>query len=69
MGNMTQNMAMWDRIARAVIALVLIYLAVSGVVLGFLAVLAWVVAAIFLLTALVGFCPLYRLFKLNTLHR
>jgi hypothetical protein len=55
-----------DRIIRVVIAVA----ALAGAfVVGFASVWAWVlvaVAAIMLVTAAVGFCPLYRLFGLST---
>lgn len=60
------NMGSWDRRIRAAAAVVL---AVVGVLVGpggVVAVVLYVVAAILLVTALVGFCPLYRLVGLST---
>ncbi|HEY3365623.1 MAG TPA: DUF2892 domain-containing protein [Symbiobacteriaceae bacterium] len=61
---MKVNVGTADKLVRVVIALVAGYL---GYVTG--GVWAWVgyaVAAIMLVTAAVGFCPLYTLFGLNT---
>jgi hypothetical protein len=55
-----------DRIIRVVIAVAAL---VGAVAMGFSGVLAWVlvaVAAIMLVTAAVGFCPLYRIFGIST---
>lgn len=61
-----KNMGSLDRVLRIVVALVLAYLAVTGVVTGGIAVGAWIVAAIFLVTSLIGFCPAYRLIGVDT---
>ena len=61
-----KNMGSLDRVLRIVVALVLAYLAATGVVVGGIAVGAWVVAAIFLVTSLIGFCPAYRLIGVDT---
>jgi len=55
-----------DRIVRIVLGVVLAALAVTGVATGALAVVAWVVAAILLVTGAVGFCPLYAIFRFST---
>ncbi|HRW19193.1 MAG TPA: DUF2892 domain-containing protein [Dermatophilaceae bacterium] len=62
---MTTNVGSTDKIARIVVAVVAAALALF-VVKGTLAIVLWVVAAIMLLTGLVGFCPIYRLFGINT---
>ena len=63
---MKRNMSNVDRIARTVIALVFIYLYFGGIVPGALGVALVVLGAVFLLTALLAFCPLYVPFKLST---
>jgi len=60
------NEANWDRIARVVSGIVLLYLGLGGVVSGGLGVVLDIFGAIFLLTGLVGFCPLYSLVKFST---
>lgn len=63
---MTRNESGLDRIIRVVIAIA----AVAGAAaLGFGSVGAWillVVAGIMLVTAVTGFCPLYRVFGIST---
>ena len=66
---MNLNMGKADRLIRTIIAVILIGLLIGGQVTGSLAILAGVVAAIFLVTSLVGFCPLYRLLGLSTCGR
>jgi hypothetical protein len=60
------NEASWDRIVRIVLGIVLLYLGLGGVVVGALGIVLDVLGIILLLTGLVGFCPLYALFKLST---
>jgi len=64
---MKHNMSKTDRIVRAVIAALFAYLYFGGIVSGTLGIVLMVVAVIFLLTAAIGFCPLYTLFKISTL--
>ncbi len=60
------NVASWDRIARVVLGVILLYLGLGGVLSGALAIVADVAGAVFALTGAVGFCPLYMLFKFST---
>jgi len=55
-----------DRIARVVLAAVFAYLYFGGVVTGTLGIVLVVFGAVFLLTAVLAFCPLYVPFKLST---
>jgi len=66
---MTVNMGNIDRVLRLVIAVVLMWLTFDGTIGGALGIAAWVVAAIFVFTALFGFCPLYRLIGVSTCPR
>lgn len=63
---MKRNMSNVDRIVRTVIALVFIYLYFGGIITGALGIVLVVLGAVFLLTALIAFCPLYVPFKLST---
>jgi hypothetical protein len=63
---MKRNMSNLDRIIRVVIAAVFAYLYFGGIVTGAFGIVLLVVAAVFLLTSIVAFCPLYVLFKLKT---
>lgn len=55
-----------DRIIRLLIAAVAIFLYFNGTLTGTIGIVALVVAAIFTLTSLVSFCPLYRLIGAST---
>jgi hypothetical protein len=63
---MKNNMSSIDRIVRVLIAAVIGFLVFSKILTGALAIILGVVAVVFLVTALIGFCPLYSLFKLST---
>ncbi len=66
---MKPNMGGADRIIRILIAAVLAYLYFSGTVAGTLGLVLVVVGGVFVLTSLVGFCPLYTLAGINTCAR
>jgi len=51
---------------RAILAAVFAYLFFSGIVTGALGVVLVVLGAVFLLTAIFAFCPLYVPFKFST---
>ena len=63
---MKRNMSNTDRIIRVVIAALFTYLYFGGIVTGGLGILLVVLAAVFTLTAIVSFCPLYAPFKFST---
>jgi hypothetical protein len=63
---MNRNVASWDRVLRVVLAALFAYLYFAGIVTGGLGLLLLVVGIVFLVTAIVGYCPLYGLFKLST---
>ena len=63
---LNKNMGTVDRIVRIVLALVLFGLIVTGTVSGVLAIIMGVVAAIFAVTSVVSFCPIYFVTKLST---
>lgn len=63
---MKKNMGSLDRIIRVTIAALAVLLYFNGVLSGTLGMVALVAAAIFALTSLVSFCPLYALVGLNT---
>ncbi len=66
---MKRNMSNLDRIIRIIIAGVFAYLYFGGIVTGALGVILLVLAAVFVLTSIVAFCPLYVPFKLSTLKK
>jgi len=63
---MKKNMGTLDKGIRVVLAAVFAYLYFSGIVIGTLSYVLLAFAAIFLLTSLVSFCPLYPLLGINT---
>jgi hypothetical protein len=63
---MKTNMSSADRGIRAILGVLLIVLGLTGVLAGTLAVVGYVLAAVFLLTAVVSFCPLYALLHIST---
>ena len=65
---MSINMGKLDRAGRIVIALVLLYLAFGTAVAatGFLHWLFIVIAAVFVVTSVIGNCPLYAIVGLKT---
>ena len=63
---MKRNMSNLDRIIRVIIAAVFAYLYFGGVVTGVLGIILVVLGAVFLLTSVISFCPIYALFKLST---
>ena len=58
------NVGTPDRIVRIVVAILAVVGALNTA--GILSVVLWIVAAIMAITAVVGFCPLYRLVGVNT---
>jgi hypothetical protein len=63
---MKRNMSNTDRIVRVVIAALFAYLYFGGIVTGALGIVLVVLGAVFLLTSVAAFCPLYVPFKLST---
>ncbi len=66
---MKQNMGQTDKIIRVTAAVVIAALWYFGVISGTLALILGAIAAIFILTSLVGVCPLYLPFGLSTLRK
>ena len=63
---MKRNMSNTDRIVRVIVAALFAYLYFSGAVAGTLGIVLVVLGAVFLLTAVVAFCPLYAPFQFST---
>jgi len=61
-----KDMSSADRTIRAVVAVALAALIYFNVLTGTAAIVLGIVAGIFVLTALIGFCPLYTIFKFST---
>lgn len=63
---MKTNMGNLDRSLRILVAVVIAVLYAANIITGALAVVLVVVAVAFVITSLVGFCPLYLPFGLST---
>lgn len=63
---MKQNLANADRIIRALFAVVVAVLYLSGAIFGTLALVLGIVAVVLLATSVVGLCPVYSLLKIST---
>lgn len=63
---MKKNMGSTDRIIRVLLALVFAFLYFGNVVTGTMGIVLLVLAAVFLLTSTLSFCPLYTLVGINT---
>jgi hypothetical protein len=63
---MKKNMGAVDRTIRVVISVVVAILYYSQIISGLWGGIALVIATVFLLTSLLGFCPLYNLFGWRT---
>ncbi|QTE36486.1 DUF2892 domain-containing protein [Mucilaginibacter gossypii] len=63
---MKKNMGTLDRSLRILAALAIAILYYTGVLSGTLAIILLALAAIFILTGFVSFCPLYYPFKIST---
>ncbi len=63
---MKKNMGSADRIVRLLLAAVFAWLYFGGIVTGTFGIVLLVLGAVFVLTSLVSFCPLYTLVGLNS---
>ena len=63
---MKLNMGSMDRIIRLLVTLIIVILLVAGVLKGALAIVLGIIAIIFFVTSMFGFCPLYVLFGFST---
>jgi hypothetical protein len=63
---MKKNMGTADKVIRILVAVVVVVLYFTHVISGTMAYILLALAAIFVLTSLVGFCPLYLPFRINT---
>ena len=61
-----KNMSLIDRLLRGIIVALVAILYFTGTISGTMAWVLGVLAAVFLLTSLFGFCPLYLPFNFST---
>lgn len=63
---MKKNMGNTDRLVRVLIAILIAALYFTDTLTGMLGTVLLVVAAVFVATSAISFCPLYAIFGLNT---
>ena len=63
---MKKNMGITDRIIRITIAAIIAVLYFTNIISGTTAIVIGIVAIVFLLTSLIGFCPLYGFLNTNS---
>jgi hypothetical protein len=66
---MKKNMGNVDKIIRVVIAAIIAVLVWAKVITGVWSIVLLVLAIVFVATSLIGFCPLYLPFGLNSLKK
>ncbi|MCD2422119.1 DUF2892 domain-containing protein [Niabella pedocola] len=66
---MKKNMGTTDKVLRLLVAVVIMGAFLLNRISGTTAALLVILAGIFLLTAVTGVCPLYRLFGINTIKK
>lgn len=66
---MKKNMGSADRVIRVILAAIVVVLYYSGLISGTTAIILLALAAVFVLTSLLSFCPLYLPFGLSTLRK
>jgi hypothetical protein len=66
---MKKNMGNADRTIRILVAVAVAVLFYTNVISGTVAIVLMVLAGVFVLTGIVGFCPIYALLGLNTCPR
>lgn len=63
---MKKNMGSLDKVIRIILALVIGVLYFTNIISGTLAIILLVLSAVFVITSLINFCPLYSIIGLNT---
>ncbi len=63
---MKKNVSNADRLLRALFALVVAVLYLTGVISGTVALLLGLIAVVLLATSIVGMCPIYSLLRIST---
>jgi hypothetical protein len=66
---MKKNIGTIDKAVRLVVAAIILLLYFTNMISGTLALVLIVLAMILTLTSLIGICPLYMLFGINTLNK
>ncbi len=65
---MKMNLGTSDRMIRVFVAALLAALAYAQIVAGITGVVMYIAAAVLALTSMLGYCPMYTLFRIDTAH-
>lgn len=63
---MKKNMGTTDKIIRVIVAVIIGALYFTNVITGSIGIVLLVLSAIFVLTSIISFCPIYSMFGLKT---
>lgn len=63
---MKKNMGYIDRVIRVIFAVAVAILFFNGVITGTFGIVLMVLAIVFVLTSMLGFCPIYTVLGINT---
>lgn len=63
---MKKNIGTVDKVIRILVAVALVILYFTNVIAGTLGIILLILAGIFIVTSILGICPLYMLFGLST---
>lgn len=66
---MEKNMGTIDRVIRVILAAIVAILYFTGQISGIAAIVLGIFALVFVITSIIGFCPLYYPFKLSTIKK
>ena len=66
---MKKNMGTVDRAIRVLLAVVVLILYLTGNITDLAAIILGIIAVIFVVTSIIGFCPLYVPFKISTIKK
>ncbi|HRD57336.1 MAG TPA: DUF2892 domain-containing protein [Ferruginibacter sp.] len=66
---MKKNMGTTNKVIRLLLAIAVAVLYFSNIISGTVAIVLGILAIVFLLTAFIGFCPLYLPFGINTIKK
>lgn len=66
---MKKNMGNTDRLIRTMVAVLVAILYFTNVISGTTAIVLGILSLIFILTSIIGFCPLYLPFGLSTIRK
>jgi hypothetical protein len=66
---MKKNMGTIDRIIRILLAIVVVILYMTSSITGVAAIILGILAIVFIITSLIGFCPLYVPLKISMIGK